>query len=374
MTWLQTDNNQYQEVINKTGSTIFAWSFVYASGYDDTEGIPEISLIQNFDNNPLGIISNTSIINNEINHVLIKGVIDYNTDSFNLYDKVFCSSTGQLTLDPTPFYVGMIIEKAVSGKIYIDVNYVFTSQINNVVTKTGSGSGNPFNNMDIGYFNYINITSLGSLTGIANGFTGRIIAVHNKSNNDVYLINNSSNSSSSNRLYLPEDEIILQHDQIVKLLYTGSNWRIIGGEYYKESKNVIITLNQDGTAFALGTPIYIDSSGNLQSAKINTQDYLPARGLIYSLSTQSFITKIILSGRITLTTTQWDLVKESGSGGLETGKIYYVSSSVAGKITTNKPYIGNSVLLAISSTTALVQIGVVASEPIPSTLESWLFR
>jgi len=374
MTWLQTDKNLYQEVINKSGNTIPAWTFVFASGFDSTEGIPEILTIQNYDVIPLGIIRNTSILNNEINHILIKGSIDYNTDSANLYDRVYCNNLGQITFEPTPLYIGMVTEKAISGKIYIDVNYVFTSQINNVVTKSGTGTSNPINNMSIGSFNYINIVNLGSLTGIDNGFTGRIIAVHNKSNNNVYLINNSNNSSAENRLFLPESEIVLEHDQILKFIYTDNTWRLIGGEYYRDSRNVIITLNQDGSSFPLGTPIYIDQNGDIQSAKINTQEYLPARGLVYFLSAQSSITKIILSGRITLTTAQWDLVKESGSGGLETGKVYYVSSSQAGKITTNKPYIGNSVLLALSSTTAIVQIGVIASEPIPSILESWLFR
>jgi hypothetical protein len=371
MSWLQTSNNLYQEVVNKTGSSISAWSFVYSSGYDSTENIPKISVISNYETTPLGIVRNSSISNNEINHILIKGVIDYNTNSYNLYDKVYCDSSGQLVFTPTPLYVGMVIEKSISGKIFIDVNYIFTSQINNVLSIDGSNA--IINNASIGSFNYINLSNTVGITGIANGFIGRIIAVHNTSNTNVYLFNNSSSSLSANRLYLPEDEVVIEYDQIFKFIYNGSNWKLIGGEYYQDANNVIVSVNKDGTSFSLGTPVYIDTSGEIQSAIVNTQSYLPARGLIYSLSTQSYTTKIIISGKITLTTSQWNAVT-GGSGGLETGKVYYVSSSEAGKITTNKPYIGNSVLMALSNTTALVQIGVVASESIPSMFESWLFR
>lgn len=372
MSWLQTSNNIYQEVINKSGSSISAWSFVYPSGYDSTENIPKISVVSNYETTPLGIVRNTSISNNEINHVLIKGVIDYNTNSYNLYDKVYCNSSGQLVFTPTPLYVGMVIEKAVSGKIFIDVNYVFTSQINNVLSVDGLNA--TINDLSIGSFNYINLSNAVGVTGISNGFIGRIVALHNISNSNVYLFNNSTSSVSANRIYLPENEIIIESDQIFKFIYDGSHWKLIGGEYHKNANNVIVTFNKDGSSFPLGTPVYIDSSGDIQSAIVNTQSYLPARGLIFSLSTQSYTTKIIISGKITLTTAQWDAIKESGSGGLETGKIYYVSSSQVGKITTNKPYIGNSVLMALDTTTALVQIGVIASESIPSTFESWLFR
>ena len=93
--------------------------------------------------------------------------------------------------------------------------------------------------------------------------------------------------------------------------------------------------------------------------------------MVYSKS-QTLI-KIILSGKIKLTVEEWDLIT-GGSGGLVTGAVYYTSSSDLGKITTNKPYIGNPVLIALDSTVGLVQVGILASEPIPSILETWLFR
>ena len=368
MSWIQTDKTQYQEVINNTGNDIPAYRIVYASAYDITDKIPEISIIDSYTKIPLGMVSNSTILNGEINHIIVKGVISYNTSSYNLYDKVYSDDFGQITLSPTPLLIGTIIEKSSSGKIYIDVNYIFTSQINNVITKTDSSD---IYNLDIGSFNYILLTQATSLRGITSGFIGRVIAIHNENTDVLRLINNYS-PSSLNKLLLPEEEIQLDPNSIAKFIYDGTCWKLIGGDYNNNTNSSIITIPKDGILFDLGTPVYIDIDGNIQPAIVNTQSNLPARGLIYRTGSNS--TRIILSGKLELTTTQWDLIKESGIGGLETGKVYYTSSSDVGKITTNKPYIGNSVLMALDSTTALVQIGVVASESIPSTFESWLFR
>lgn len=368
MSWIQTDKTQYQEVVNNTGNNINAYSIVYASGYDVTDKIPEISIINSYNRIPLGMVSNSAISNGEINHIIVKGVISHDTSSYTLYDKVYCDDTGQITFSPTPLLIGTVIETSSLGKLYIDVNYIFTSQINNVITKTESGN---INNLNIGSFNYILLTQATSLTGITSGFTGRVIAIHNENTDILRLINNSSLSSTSNKLILPEEEIELDPNGIAKFIYDGTYWKLIGGNYNNNINSSIITISKDGTSFDLGTPVYIDINGDIQPAIVNTQSNLPARGLIYRTSSNS--TRIILSGKLELTTTQWDLLT-GGSGGLETGKVYYTSSSDVGKITTNKPYIGNSVLMALDSTTALVQIGVVASESIPSTFESWLFR
>jgi hypothetical protein len=90
------------------------------------------------------------------------------------------------------------------------------------------------------------------------------------------LLNDSSTSSVGNRLSLPEDEIELQNDSIAKFIYDGSSWKLIGGNYNQNQNSTIISVYQDGTSFDLGTPVYINSSGSVQKAIINTQSNFPA--------------------------------------------------------------------------------------------------
>lgn len=372
MSWIQTSNNTYQEVKNLTNNTIAPYSIVYSSGYDTGDNVSLISVIDDIDVQlPLGILTNIPIIQNEISHVLVKGDIPYNTSLYEENTKVFCNSSGQISFEPTPLMIGYVSVSAESGIIHIDVNYVFTSQINNVYSYE-SESNEAITNLDIGYFNYIQIKGYISLSGISSGFVGRIVAIHNDpTSSSIRLLNNSNTSDLGNRLSLPEDEIELQNDGIVKFIYDGSFWKLIGGNYNQNQNSSIISVYQDGTSFSLGNPVYIDSNGVIQKAIVNTQSNYPARGLIYSKS--ETLTRIILSGKIKLTINEWDLIT-GDEGGLVVGATYYTSSSDVGKITTNKPYIGNPVMIALDSTTALVQVGIIASQPIPSMLETWLFR
>jgi hypothetical protein len=67
-------------------------------------------------------------------------------------------------------------------------------------------------------------------------------------------------------------------------------------------------------------------------------------------------------GEIILTTNQWDVIKESGSGGLIPGKKYYSSLSIAGKITDVIPPLNASVLRAITTTKAFVDFSLKTAE------------
>lgn len=372
MSWIQTSNNTYQEVKNFTENAISPYSIVYSSGYDIEDKVSLISVIDDLDSQlPLGILPNFSIIQNEISHILVKGDIPYDTSSYEVNTKVYCDNNGQITFNPTSVMIGYVTVSEITGIIHIDVNYVFTSQINNVYSYE-SESNEAIVNLDIGSFNYIQLKGYISLSGISSGFIGRIVAIHNDpTSSTMRLLNNSSTSSIGNRLILPEDEIELQNDGIVKFIYDGSSWKLIGGNYNQNQNSSIISVYQNGTTFNLGSPVYVDSSGNVQKAIVNTQSNYPARGLVYSKS--ETLIRIILSGRIKLTLEEWDIVT-GDEGGLVIGATYYTSSSDVGKITTNKPYIGNPVMIALDSTTALVQVGIIASQPIPSMLETWLFR
>lgn len=110
------------------------------------------------------------------------------------------------------------------------------------------------------------------------------------------------------------------------------------------------------TNFPLGSPIYFDGT-NWQLA-IATNDTTTVQYIISEKTGSNPISYVaITSGELTLTTGQWDVVT-SGSGGLVAGNTYYLSSIVAGRISTSVGLIYCPILRAISSTKAFISLSI----------------
>ena len=111
------------------------------------------------------------------------------------------------------------------------------------------------------------------------------------------------------------------------------------------------------TDFPLGSPIYFSSSGTWQLAKADLDTTTVQYVVSVKTGSGTISYTALSSGELTLTTTQWDVITNA-SGGLTTSSSYFLSSSTAGKISTNVGLIYSPVLRAISSTKAFVSLSI----------------
>lgn len=110
------------------------------------------------------------------------------------------------------------------------------------------------------------------------------------------------------------------------------------------------------TNFPLGSPVYFDGT-NWQLA-IATNDTTTIQYIISEKTGSNPTSYVaITSGELTLTTIQWDAVT-GGSGGLVSGNTYYLSSFIAGRLSTSVGLILCPVLRAISSTKAFISLSI----------------
>jgi hypothetical protein len=115
--------------------------------------------------------------------------------------------------------------------------------------------------------------------------------------------------------------------------------------------------------FNLGSPIYFNGS-NVVLAKADNQSTAVQYVVIEKTSGSSgtYTYTCSKTGEISLTTNQWDLIKESGTGGLTAGLTYYLSPSTSGKIVSWIPALKCPVIKAISSTRAFIDMSINSSE------------
>jgi len=110
------------------------------------------------------------------------------------------------------------------------------------------------------------------------------------------------------------------------------------------------------TVYSVGSPVYYGASG--WNLAIATSDVTSVQYVISSVAGSGTYTYTASSiGELTLTTAQWDVVT-GGSGGLTAGSTYFLSSNIAGKISTNVGLIYSPVLRAISSTKAFISLSI----------------
>lgn len=120
-------------------------------------------------------------------------------------------------------------------------------------------------------------------------------------------------------------------------------------------ESVRFDVSQTSHGFVVGQPIYRDVSGAWELADRDTDDYT-ADAIVAEVADADNFTALV-TGKLTLTTAEWDAVT-GGSGGLVDGNHYWLSSTTGG-LTSSQPGSGiaQCVLTALSSTVALVAIG-----------------
>lgn len=121
---------------------------------------------------------------------------------------------------------------------------------------------------------------------------------------------------------------------------------------------VLLQISQAHT-FVVGNPIYLDSSGVWQLAQADSNISL-GRGIVSNvINANNF--EVTITGKIELTTGEWDAITGL-TGGLVPGTEYYTSDANAGELVDYIPNYANPVLVALSSTVAIVQFGFVGAE------------
>jgi hypothetical protein len=112
--------------------------------------------------------------------------------------------------------------------------------------------------------------------------------------------------------------------------------------------------NDNASSIVIGAPVYTKPNAHVDLAQAVAQDTAEVLGLVKDTSiAASAAGQIALDGILTATTGQWDAVT-GDSGGLTSGSIYYLSPTVAGRLTKTAPTTGGQYVVrvgrALSST------------------------
>jgi hypothetical protein len=99
----------------------------------------------------------------------------------------------------------------------------------------------------------------------------------------------------------------------------------------------ITVTNDNAGAVVIGTPVYFAAALHVDKAKADAAGTSKVAGIITTTSIASSSTgQLAVSGLVTATTGQWDIVT-GGSGGLTANTDYYLDPTTAGKLTTTAP-------------------------------------
>ena len=115
-------NSNSIQVVNSTGLSILQEKIVKLNGHVDN--IPSISIINNYEVNPIGILIR-SISSNNIDFIHKRGILQttFPTNTLNINDIIYCDNNGNLTSTVTPFAIGYVSDNL--GSIYFDfINYI----------------------------------------------------------------------------------------------------------------------------------------------------------------------------------------------------------------------------------------------------------
>lgn len=131
--------------------------------------------------------------------------------------------------------------------------------------------------------------------------------------------------------------------------------RVTSGSATPTSGVTAAATNGEGGAIVIGRAVYVSGADTVRLANANAAGTKNVVGLVYDTSINSAASgSIILTGQMTATTGQWDVVTGQ-TGGLTTGSKYYLSNSTAGALTTTAPTSGYIAPIGIAlSTTKMI--------------------
>jgi hypothetical protein len=122
--------------------------------------------------------------------------------------------------------------------------------------------------------------------------------------------------------------------------------------------------NTDSVTLVAGTPVYVSGSGSVQRARANSLLTSFVIGLAAADIASAATGPITAEPFITLTTAQWDAISGE-TGGLTPGKVYFLSSTTAGRITKTGPTDAannTKTMIGIAVSTTLLRLNI--GEPV----------
>jgi hypothetical protein len=146
----------------------------------------------------------------------------------------------------------------------------------------------------------------------------------------------------------------------VAFLITASSGAASSASSSSGSSSIASLINDEAIVAVIGQPIYSDAAGAFKLAIGDGSARAVAFGVVVDPTIRPATAgNVMTAGIITATTAQWDAVAGT-TGGLAFGVVYYLSTTVAGALTTS-PVSGVRVLEGLSPTQASVIIGQAAS-------------
>ncbi|WEM34501.1 hypothetical protein [Xanthomonas phage X1] len=128
--------------------------------------------------------------------------------------------------------------------------------------------------------------------------------------------------------------------------------RVTAGTSTASDQVVTSLTNGNAGAIVIGRAVYISGANTCDVANANNYGTASVIGIATSVTTASgAAVNVAVSGVVTATTAQWDVVTGQ-SGGLTTGAKYYLSNTTSGALTTTAPVTGilAPVGIAVSTT------------------------
>lgn len=249
---------------NNTGSILQKGKVVKVSGDNSSELIPEIDLINDYLNEPFGILIN-DINDSNSGELIQRGRIDlsssYNFSSGSIGQKIYSDNTGSLTLTVTPLIVGQLLDP-INSIIYVSIlpaeEGLNTVNFNGQLSVNENSIQKAFDRLDD--YGYIPIWETGKSYRVGNP----IRRVDDSSNSIwVCITNHTSTSFTSNisNWVALTDSTALKIANVKNLTSANSNLSVSGGTG-STIENVVLTITD--------SPSFISVSGqNLKTSEIN---------------------------------------------------------------------------------------------------------
>ena len=218
-----------------------------------------------------------------------------------------------------------------------------TTNIGTNVTDIGT------NTTDIG----INTTDISDLTIVVGTNTTDIGTNTTAINNLTIVVGTNTTDIGTNVTNIGTNTIDIGNLTIV----VGTNTSNISTNTTNISNlmdQILIELtNNDSVTITIGTPVYSD----FIRAKADSSTTNKVIGLAYEDTDAASSGRIQVTGIVTATTGEWDVVT-GDSGGLTPNTLYYLSEAVSGKLKTTAPTTGyvSPIGIAVSSTQMKIEI------------------
>ncbi len=123
------------------------------------------------------------------------------------------------------------------------------------------------------------------------------------------------------------------------VITNGQLEQLQSGDVLAAIPNTLEVINGESSSTSIGGTVYISAANTVKYAKADDEITKNAIAVCSAIIEVDAVGAVQVSGRLTLTTSEWDLAT-GDTGGLSPGAIYFLSEVTAGRITTMAPASG----------------------------------